>query len=177
MAFAAQSLYLSVEEYLKTPFRPDVDYVDGYIEERNLGEADHGALQFAIASYFKARAREWNVRMYLDTRFQVSANKFRVPDVTIVSLDQPKEQIIRNTPILCVEVLSPEDTLRKMLVRVQDYYAAGVLHVWIFDPQVRSLFVCAAGGGYMEVHSGLAFAPGTPIAVNIGELFSALDED
>ena len=28
----------------------------------------------------------------------------------------PKEQIIRSTPILCVEVMSPEDTLRKMLV-------------------------------------------------------------
>ena len=39
---------ISVEDYLNTTYRPDVDYVDGEIEERNLGEFDHGDLQLAI---------------------------------------------------------------------------------------------------------------------------------
>ena len=28
---------VSIEEYLNTTYRPDVDYVDGAIEQRNLG--------------------------------------------------------------------------------------------------------------------------------------------
>ena len=42
--------FLSVEQYLNTTYRPDVDYVDGEIEERNLGEFDHGDLQPAIGA-------------------------------------------------------------------------------------------------------------------------------
>ncbi len=45
MATAAVATRMSVEEYLRTPFRPDVDFVDGVIEERNLGEWDHAWLQ------------------------------------------------------------------------------------------------------------------------------------
>ncbi|HWZ34412.1 MAG TPA: hypothetical protein VNX18_23900 [Bryobacteraceae bacterium] len=32
---------ISVAEYLATSYRPDCDYIDGHIEERNLGEWDH----------------------------------------------------------------------------------------------------------------------------------------
>ena len=32
---------ISVEQYLATSYRPDCDYVDGRIEERNLGKLDH----------------------------------------------------------------------------------------------------------------------------------------
>ena len=33
-----------MEEYLATSYRPDCDYVDGEIEERNLGEKEHSIL-------------------------------------------------------------------------------------------------------------------------------------
>ena len=33
-------------------YRPDCDYVDGRVVERNLGERDHSKLQAAIAAYF-----------------------------------------------------------------------------------------------------------------------------
>ncbi len=36
---------ISVEEYLATSYRPDCDYVDGEVVERNLGEWDHSRLQ------------------------------------------------------------------------------------------------------------------------------------
>jgi hypothetical protein len=35
---------ISIEEYLATVHRPDRDYVDGVVEERNLGEYNHGRL-------------------------------------------------------------------------------------------------------------------------------------
>ena len=39
MAIATQ---MTVEEYLRTSFDPDCEYVDGEVLERNVGETDHG---------------------------------------------------------------------------------------------------------------------------------------
>ncbi len=34
-----------VEKYLRTIYRPDCDYIDGEVLERNVGEIDHSRLQ------------------------------------------------------------------------------------------------------------------------------------
>jgi hypothetical protein len=85
------------------------------MEQRNVGEADHGTLQFLLANDSYSRRKEWSVRVYFDTGMQTQPSRFRVPDVSIAPLTSAKEQIIRTPPLLCVDVLSPEDTLRKML--------------------------------------------------------------
>ena len=36
--------HLSLEEYLRTDYEPDCDYVDGELEERNAGELQHSAV-------------------------------------------------------------------------------------------------------------------------------------
>jgi len=36
---------ISVEEYLRSSYSPDREYVDGEIVERNLGEKTHGRIQ------------------------------------------------------------------------------------------------------------------------------------
>ncbi len=35
---------IPVEEYLQTSYRPDVDYIDGELIDRNVGEWNHGRL-------------------------------------------------------------------------------------------------------------------------------------
>jgi len=45
---------ISVKEYLRTSYRPDCDYLDGHIEERNLGERDHSNVQMSISAYLFA---------------------------------------------------------------------------------------------------------------------------
>jgi hypothetical protein len=34
---------ISITEYLESSYRPDCDYVDGRLVDRNVGERDHGA--------------------------------------------------------------------------------------------------------------------------------------
>ena len=65
------ALLVSVEEYLATSYRPDCDYVDGRIEERNLGEFDHSRLQTAMAIYFGTRQKEWGITVVVEQRVQV----------------------------------------------------------------------------------------------------------
>ena len=54
----ASTTLISVSEYLKATYRPDCDYVDGRIEERNVGEHDHAALQAALILWFGQRQRD-----------------------------------------------------------------------------------------------------------------------
>ena len=177
LATATTTPFLTAEQYLKTVYRPDVDYVDGYIEERNLGEFDHGTLVLNLAQYFLHRRREWNIHVALDTRMQITPTRFRVPDIGITSLAAPKKQILRTPPLLCIEVLCPEDTLRTMRRRVEDYFSLGVPHVWIFDFQLRNVTVCHPNGADSLQFIGSLTLPGTPIAIPLEQIFAALDED
>src|ERR1700690_2934314 len=111
---------ISVEEYLATSYRPDCDYVDGRIEERNAGEWDHGRLQLKIGAYFLARQREWNTYASTEQRVQVLEGRFRVPDVC-VTLGDPQEGFLTRAPFICIEVLSPEDRMIRVEKRIDDY--------------------------------------------------------
>jgi hypothetical protein len=44
------TLQTSLSEYLQTSYHPDRDYVDGEVQERNLGEFDHAAVQVFLSS-------------------------------------------------------------------------------------------------------------------------------
>src|SRR6516225_12359232 len=102
----ASTTLISVSQYLKSTYRPDCDYVDGRVEERILGEHDHAALQAALILWFGQHQQEWNIEVLPEQRIQVAPTRFRVPDVCLVSLDQPVEQILTKPPLACIEILS-----------------------------------------------------------------------
>ena len=41
---------VSVEEYLRTSYEPEMEYVDGQLVDRHVGEYDHSLMQAMIAS-------------------------------------------------------------------------------------------------------------------------------
>jgi hypothetical protein len=59
---------ISVAEYLATSYRPDCDYIDGHIEERNLGEWDHANLQSAVVTYLRNRRKQWGIKAVVEQR-------------------------------------------------------------------------------------------------------------
>ena len=59
---------ISVSEYLKSSYRPDCDYVDGRVEERNVGEHDHAALQAELIFWFRQHQLEWSVEVLPEQR-------------------------------------------------------------------------------------------------------------
>ena len=165
---------LSIEQYLNTTYRPDVDFVDGYIEERNLGEFDHGDLQLEIGSFLRVRQKEWSIRVVTETRVRVSANRVRIPDVCVLPAGLPRERVITHPPLLCIEVLSPTDRLNATRKRIQDYFDMGVETVWIIDPASRKIYDCSAST-MTERSDGLLHLTGTLVEVSIPEIFSTLD--
>lgn len=47
----AVTTLVSVEEYLSSNYDPDCDYLEGVLEERNVGEIGHGNTQGLIYAY------------------------------------------------------------------------------------------------------------------------------
>src|ERR1700742_4721622 len=109
----ATGTLISIAEYLSTSYRPDCDYVDGEVQERNLGEYDHAKIQGFLSAFFLGKRKEWGIRVVPETRVQVKESRFRVPDVCVLAGDAPIEQILRYPPLLCIEVLSPSDTVAR----------------------------------------------------------------
>jgi Uma2 family endonuclease len=136
---------VSVHEYLATCYRPDCDYVDGIIEERNMGEWDHGRVQALLVGFFLSRERRLGIRVVPEQRVQVKPTRFRIPDVCVVAGPEPAEQILTRPPFICIEILSRDDRMSDMQERVQDYLEFGVPYVWILDPKSHQAWRCSPG--------------------------------
>ncbi|MEZ2346311.1 Uma2 family endonuclease [Terriglobus sp. RCC_193] len=171
----ATAAHIPVSEYLHTVYRPDCDYVDGEVEERNLGEQKHGLVQTAIAAIFFANRKAWGLRPITEQRIQVTASRYRVPDVCVVSSSDPIEPILSIAPVLCVEVLSPEDRFQRIIVRAQEFQRMGVSNIWIIDPETREAWTMDSNGGAVPMMEDAFTIPGTPVRVDIADIFEEID--
>jgi Uma2 family endonuclease len=161
---------ISVDEYLATSFSPDCDYVDGHVEERNLGERSHGRLQALIAAYIIARQREWGGYAMTEVRIRVKADRVRIPDVC-VTLGDPGEEVLTKPPFICIEILSPEDRMSRMRDRIQDYLEMGVPYVFVLDPQTKRAYAATAHEGLREATSGVLRTESPAFEIPLAEIF------
>jgi Uma2 family endonuclease len=166
----ATSTLVPVEEYLSTIYRPDRDFVDGVIEERNLGEYDHGKLQAELIIYLGGLRKKLGFHVVSEQRMRVKANRYRVPDICVVVGPEPQEQIFTRPPFLCIEILSPEDRMTRMQERIDDYLEFGVRYVWVVNPQSRKAWVYTPEGA-REVKDGVLRTADPEISVPLSELF------
>ncbi len=165
-----QATLISVEEYLATSYRPDCDYVDGRIEERNLGEFDHSSLQTNIAIYMGSRRKQLGITVVVEQRVQVSPTRFRIPDVCVV-LGKTTEQVFRTPPFLCIEILSPEDRMSRVEQRIDDYLAMGVKYVWVIDPSNRHVYSATREAGLQEFKGAILRTENPVLELPLAEVF------
>jgi Uma2 family endonuclease len=167
MAIATQ---MTVEEYLRTSFDPDCEFVDGEVLDRNVGEQGHSEIQWRLMAWIRARAKEWNVYCLQGWRFHLADRNYRVPDVVVVAGPRPDEPVLKTRPLLCVEVLSPEDRMSRMQKKVADYLAHGVRYVWIVDPRSKKVTVYTEAESH-EVTTGVLRTENPMIEIPLSEIF------
>src|SRR5665213_3715543 len=160
---------IPVEIYLSSVYRPDCDYVDGEVLERNLGERDHSYIQVALSSYFFNRRKALGIEVYPEQRVQVKPSRYRIPDICVV-LGGTKEKIFTSPPFLCVEILSPEDRMVRVWERIQDYFEMGVPNVWVIDPETRIAHIASPSGDLHRVNDILR-TTGPVLEVLLSEIF------
>ncbi|HZL26011.1 MAG TPA: Uma2 family endonuclease [Acidobacteriaceae bacterium] len=162
---------IPVSEYLQTAFRPDREYVDGEILERNVGKWQHARIQWLLALWFGRHESQWNVIGSTEQRVSVSPTRVRVPDLVVLR-PGPQPDVLIEPPLLIIEVLSPDDNYSDLEERCRDYLQMGVEVVWIIDPKTRSGRMCLenrwVAARRLEVRN-------TPIYVDLEELFDQID--
>lgn len=164
---------MGVEEYLRTSYRPDCDYIDGIVEERNLGELDHGDFQGKLVSWIWVHLRGFNAIPEL--RVQITPSRFRVPDVVILQGKRPAKGVLLIPPYAVVEILSPEDRMNRVQTRMDDYFKLGVRNCWLVDPEARRAWRYTDAGS-VELRDLILRGDTPDFVVPLREIFAAMDD-
>ena len=164
---------LPVEEYLRTSYRPDMEYVDGRLVERNVGEYFHSRLQSLLIGLLMSRERQRRYRVFTEPRIRIGPARYRIPDICVVALPHNVSPILER-PDLAIEIVSPDDRFSSVLEKVAEYLQAGIANIWIVDPYQRVVF--EADGAGVRASPSHRVTTNLTGAVDFAELFAALDE-
>src|SRR2546426_8088572 len=125
---------ISVEEYLNTSYDPDVEYVDGVLVERNVGDWLHSLVQ---ADIILALGRQYpSIYAVPELRSQTKATRYRLPDVCVL-LTPPQGRYLLEAAFVAIEILSEDDKMSRTLEKLEEYRLKGVPHIWVIDPRMK----------------------------------------
>ena len=170
---ATQPAPMPIEQYLTTSYSPDVDFIDGYLEERNFGEFDHARLQAIISAIFVTSEAAWHMIGVAEQRIRVDQTRVRICDIALLRADAPREKVTSTLPFLCLEIMSPEDRLSRAKIVLGDYLRMGVEHIWLLDPMRRVAYTFDRSG--LHENEGALLISGTGIRLDVDALFARLD--
>jgi Uma2 family endonuclease len=115
------------------------------------------------------------IRIYPEQRVQVSARRFRIPDLCIVAGPEPEDQVLHQPPLVCIEVLSKDDTLERMQEKIDDFLNFGVRYVWVINPRSRRAWVYTSDGS-REAKDGTMRTENPNIEVVLVDVFAGFDD-
>jgi Uma2 family endonuclease len=94
--------------------------------------------------------------------------------VLVTRVEDKFQRYVTQPPLIAIEILSPEDTLRAMQAKSAEYRTFGIENIWVIDPEPRIAYRYA-GAALEEVRTGELTVPETPIRVVLSEMFAELD--
>jgi Uma2 family endonuclease len=136
------STLIPVEEYLRTSYEPDVEYVDGVLVERHVGDWLHSLIQSNLI--FAIRSRYPHIYVLPELRSKTTETRYRLADVCVL-LAPPKTRYLLDAAYLAIEILSEDDSMSKMMEKLAEYERKGVPNIWVIDPRLSTMSVYAAG--------------------------------
>jgi Uma2 family endonuclease len=164
MATAAQ---ISVEEYLRTSYEPNCEYIDGVLRPKATGTKKHSRLQIRLGALPEQLGYEAGSELTV----QVRPGKYLIPDV---AADKHIADPYPDRPfLLCVEILSPGDRPGSTLAKCEDYHAWGVPDCWVLDPDRELAWEYHRGGIPDQRPIGQSIRAGE-IEIPVADLFASL---
>ena len=90
-------------------------------------------------------------------------------------MDAKRERILKQPPLITIEIMSPEDRLRDAAAKSLEYLGFGVKNIWVIDPNTRIAYR-GTEIGLERVESDVLSVAETRIEVNLRALFDELDQ-
>jgi Uma2 family endonuclease len=138
--------HVSVEEYLAMKFEHDCEYLDGVIRERALGGFEHCFLQGLLCGIFMNHRSDWGITSLPEQLIRITPTRYLIPDVAVIKAGLPREPRLTRPPLLVIEIQSPDDTLRELVLKSLDYLAFGIQNIWVIDPDTRKTYYAKPTG-------------------------------
>jgi Uma2 family endonuclease len=140
---AAQSSPLTLEEFHKLydGAKPAYEYWHGVAVRKSMPTFLHGLVQFVIMTLLKNAG--WTTAP--EVRLKVVSDVEPVPDVIAIR-GKAKGGYPTSAPELCVEILSPGDTLARAIRKAKTYISWGSQAAWIIDPEMRTAWMLLCDG-------------------------------
>jgi Uma2 family endonuclease len=136
---------VTAEEYLSTSYDPDMEYVDGVLVDRNVGEVFHSLMQSNLILALHRRLPHF--KALPSVRCQTAETRFRLPDIAVI-LAAPATRYLVEPPFLAIEIISDEDRMTYMMEKLHEYERKGIPNIWLIDPRLKTMSVYAAGNLY-----------------------------
>ncbi len=137
MAALPNSPLVSVEEYLNTNYDPDVEFVDGALVERNMGDWLHSLVQSNVL--FALRLKYPQLKVVPGLRSSVTDTRYRLPDVCALK-SAPTTKYLLESAFLVVAILSEGDFMSKVIERLREFANKGVENIWLIDPRLKLIY-------------------------------------
>jgi Uma2 family endonuclease len=132
---ATQSAPLTLEEFhrLYDGRKPAYEYWFGRAIQKPMPTLLHSLMQAALILLLEKAG--WISGP--EVRLKASKEAEPVPDL-IASRNKFKGRYPIRAPELCIEILSPDQRLKRMIEKAKHYIAWGASDVWIVDPEKRT---------------------------------------
>ena len=159
-----------------------VEFTDGYLEILPMPSRGHQRILAFLYSVFHAFVSSaGGEALFAPLRLRIRPGKFREPDLLLVrdARDARSGERFWTGADVVVEVVSPDNPERDLVLKRDDYAETGIPEYWIVDPATETLTVLKLeDAGYVE-HSvngrgdraGSSALPG--FGVDVGAVFDA----
>lgn len=168
---------MSEAEYLALPEeKPYLEYVDGVVVQKAMGDWDHGTLAHELDFLLGLYRRLHGGHALVELRsLQLPRRNYRLADVSYFAPGAHTGN--EALPTLAIEIRSPDETIASQRRKCEGWIEAGCREAWLVEPRSRTVEVFGADGGRRTLHRDETLvsngAPG--LEVDLAALFATLD--
>ena len=163
------ALQISLNEYLSNTYEPDCEYVDGVLEERNVGFRRHSRTQTLLARWLSNREQQHGHAVLVEQRVKASATRVRVPDICLLAPGN-EDELTQMPPALWIEIVSSDDRWSRIQIRLTDCIDFGVPMIWIVDPYTKKAWTMTRATGVVPAADGILRDPELKLEVPLQEI-------
>lgn len=146
--------HVTIEQFETMPLDGRWELLDGELVEMPPSADESSSIGATILGFLVPHVRSRGLgRVYgADGGFVLFSDRttVRVPDAAFVRAERApqgkaRKSFPRLAPDLIVEVLSPSDSTSEVVAKLEMYQEAGVLLIWLVDPDKLTVTVLASG--------------------------------
>jgi Uma2 family endonuclease len=172
---------LTFEEFEQLPDQPGKqELIRGELIEMPPADYKHNDIADRIYGFLKAALDQAHARgeagelarVFHEMGYLLSGANWLRPDVSITHAGQSVEKYLIGAPAIAIEVVSPNNTAKRIDAKAELYFQFGACEVWRFLPKKKQVMVQVPGSVRVIAEDAVITTPLLPgLALAVKEIF------